>query len=365
MKPVASLHVELSKRSSRLAPSTRDALIGQLLTMTEDSFPAGFNLAVVEKTGAIFRAWGGFSNLVGPIIETSSNTIYDLASLTKVVSTTTLALWLEQQRRWKLTDTVTKWLPDFPRDDLTLIQLLTHTSGLIPHRPFFHLGRHPAAVRRAVYEEATHGGPTGSVIYSDLNFMLIGWAVVNCSQRPLDQLFRDVVAEPLDMHDTRYRPRGRDLNRIAATERNGDQRLQKGLVWGEVHDGNAWSLGGVAGHAGLFGPTDDLARFVRALLNPKRHPVLTASSIARMSSVQAGELPDVRGIGWRLEPVEWGAWPEGTIWHSGFTGTSLLISPPANLGVVLMMNAVHPTRQLERQAEVRVAIHRAIAEAVA
>jgi serine-type D-Ala-D-Ala carboxypeptidase len=365
MTPAPSLHVELSKSSSRLATVTRDELVGQLFASIESSFPAGFDLAVVERTGTVFRAWGGFSNVVDPMIETSSDTIYDLASLTKVVSTTTLALWLEQQRCWKLTDSVATWLPGFARDDLTLFQLLTHTSGLIPHRPFFHLGQRPAVVRRAVYEEATRGGPTGNVLYSDLNFMLLGWAIAHCAKRPLDQLFKDVVADPLSMRDTRYRPHRRDLARIAATERNGDQRLQKGLIWGEVHDGNAWSLRGVAGHAGLFGSTDDLVRFVRALLSPKRNLVLSASSIARMSRVQAGELPDVRGLGWRLDPVEWGDWPDGTIWHTGFTGTSLVISPPANLGVVLMTNAVHPTRQLERQAEFRVLIHRTLAESVA
>jgi CubicO group peptidase (beta-lactamase class C family) len=363
--PSPSLHVELTQSSSRLSTATRDELAGRLFEMMETSFPAGFNLAVVEKTGTVFRAWGGFSNLVEPVIETASNTIYDLASLTKVVSTTTLALWLEEQRRWRLEDHVAKWLPGFPREDLTIFQLLTHTSGLIPHRPFFHLGQRPAEVRRAVYEEATHGTAPGHVLYSDLNFMLLGWAIANCSERPLDQLFRAVVAEPLGMRESRFRPNRRELTRIAATERNGDQRLQKGLVWGEVHDGNAWSLRGVAGHAGLFAPTDDLVRFVQALLNPKRHPVLSQSSINRMSRVQAGELPDVRGLGWRLEPVTWGEWPVGTFWHTGFTGTSLLISPSANLGVVLMMNAVHPIRQLERQEAIRVSIHRVLAEAIA
>jgi serine-type D-Ala-D-Ala carboxypeptidase len=363
--PAPSLHVELTQRSTRLSTGTRDELVERLFEMTEASFPAGFNLAVVDNTGTVFRAWGGFSNLVEPIIETSNDTIYDLASLTKVVSSTTLALWLEEQRRWRLSDRVAKWLPGFPRDDLTLEQLLTHTSGLIPHRPFFHLGQRPAEVRRAVYEEATHGTAPGHVLYSDLNFMLLGWAITNCAERPLDQLFREVIAEPLGMRDTRYRPLRRDLNRIAATERDGDQRLQKGLVWGEVHDGNAWSLRGIAGHAGLFGTTEDLSRFVEALLHPRRHGVLTPSSIARMTRVQAGELPDVRGLGWRLEPVAWGNWPAGTFWHTGFTGTSLLISPSANLGVVLMMNAIHPTRQLERQEAVRVSIHRTVAEAVA
>lgn len=360
-----SLHVELSKGSSRLSRKTRDELVAQLFEMTESTFPAGFNLAVVERSGTVFRSWGGFSNLVNPLIETARDTIYDLASLTKVVSTTTLALWLEDQRRWRLDDAVATWLPGFPREDLTLWQLITHTSGLVPHRPFFHLGQHPLEIRRAVYEEASHGAETGHVVYSDLNFMLLGWAVAACSKTRLDRLFREVVAGPLGMRETGFRPSRRTLDRVAATERNGDQRLERSLVWGDVHDGNAWALQGVAGHAGLFAPTDDLVLFVQALLNPRRHPVLRPSSIARLSRIQAGELPDVRGLGWRLEPVEWGAWPTGTFWHTGFTGTSLLISPPADLGVVFMTNAVHPTRDLERQAEMRTSLHRTIAEALA
>jgi CubicO group peptidase (beta-lactamase class C family) len=130
-------------------------------------------------------------------------------------------------------------------------------------------------------------------------------------------------------------------------------------VWGEVHDGNAWALGGIAGHAGLFAPVDDMARYAAALLAPS-HPVLSPSSIREMATRQAGEQPDVRGLGWRLAPSAWGAWPEGTYWHTGFTGTSLLIAPALGIGVVLLTNAVHPARRPERQVAMRVAFHRAV-----
>jgi CubicO group peptidase (beta-lactamase class C family) len=359
------LHLEFVREGSTQSVSRGDALTSELRDMLETSFPAGFNLAVVDRSEFLVRAWGGFSYALAPKIETARDTIYDLASLTKVVSTTTLALWLVETRQWKLSDPVAKWLPGFPRDDLTIFQLLTHTSGLIPHVPFFHLGQHPRSIRRAVYDESTRSDTPGKVLYSDLNFMLLGWAIAACSGQTLDQLFRSVVADPLGMSETRYRPRKRDLHRIAATERNGDQRLDKELVWGEVHDGNAWSLNGVAGHAGLFAPADDLVRFVQALMNPRRHPVLRSATISAMTRVQAGHQQDVRGLGWRLEPETWGAWPEGTYWHTGFTGTSLLVSPSANVGVILLMNAIHPTRQLDRQEHVREMIHRAIAKWIA
>jgi CubicO group peptidase (beta-lactamase class C family) len=361
--PVA--HIDLTRDSLAMPASVREELTSELLTMTDTSFPAGFNLAVVTKTSTLFRAWGGFSNTLDPVIETTSDTIYDLASLTKVVSTTTLALWLVQNRKWKLSDAVARWLPGFSRDDLTIEQLLTHTSGLIPHRPFFHLGRNPLAIRRAVYAEAELGGATGEVLYSDLNFMLLGWAVARCANLPLDRLFHEVVAEPLAMDETRFRPPARYRARIAATERDGDQRLTKQLVWGDVHDGNAWALGGVAGHAGLFAPTIDLIRFAQSLLGAKGPRVLTAASLASISRHPTGAQPTVRGLGWRLDPAAWGSWPADTLWHTGFTGTSLLVSPSVNLGVVLMTNAIHPVRQLERHEQLRATIHATIAKCAA
>jgi len=357
------VHLELTRDSRAFPAGTRDELTNELLSITETSFPAGFNMAVVTKSSTLIRAWGGFSNTLAPVTETRSDTIYDLASLTKVVSTTTLALWLVQSKRWKLSDAVARWLPGFTRDDLTLEHLLTHTSGLIPHRPFFHLGRDPLAIRRAVYEEAKAGGATGQVLYSDLNFMLLGWAVARCANLSLDRLFHDVVAKPLGMVETRYRPPARYLPRIAATERNGDQRLTKQLVWGDVHDGNAWALGGVAGHAGLFAPTRDLVRFVQSFLGA-RPRVLNAASLASISRHPVGAPPTVRGLGWRLDPATWGPWPSDTLWHTGFTGTSLLISPSANLGVVFMTNAIHPVRQLERHEELRATIHATITKAL-
>ncbi len=193
------------------------------------------------------------------------------------------------------------------------------------------------------------------MLYSDLNFMLLGWAIERCTHQSLERLFHEVVAEPLGMSETRYRPSHRLQGRIAATERNGDQRLTKELVWGEVHDGNAWALGGVAGHAGLFSTSDDLTRFVQSLLGARGHHVLSAASISSISRTPVGTQPDVRGLGWRLDPAAWGPWPADTLWHTGFTGTSLLVAPSANLGVdsVDQRHSSHaPTRSPRRNARV-------------
>ena len=359
----AHLTVEFGETSDVLGQRVRSKLTEVLFQSTREGFPAGFNLAVVDRSNILLRAWAGYANLVDDVLETRPDTIYDLASLTKVVVTTTLTLWLVDQRMWKLEQPLAQWLPDFERTDITLAQLITHTSGIIPHRPFFHLGIRPSAVRQAVIDEASLAGRPGKVSYSDLNFMLLGWAIEVCAGEPLERLFERVVTTPLGMIDTGFNPRGARAKRAAATELDGDQRLEPMLVQGRVHDGNAWSLGGISGHAGLFSTTSDLSSFVQSFLVTGRHPLLSRRVITQMSTPHAGKQPDIRGLGWRLAPRGCGQWSPDTFWHTGFTGTSLIISPTANIGVVLLCNAVHPTRDLDRQEIFRSAVHRAVARA--
>jgi CubicO group peptidase (beta-lactamase class C family) len=348
------------------APRALERIVDELALRMAAGFPPGASLLVVDSEGVLLRAFGGSSVVVPEQIATTRDTMYDLASLTKVVATVPLVLSLAERGLWTLDDPVAERLPGYPRDDTTLRQLLTHTSGLVPHREFYRRVSGVDEIREAVFREAASGDVVpGAVSYSDLNYMLLGWAIERCSATPLDQLFDRTVARPLGMQRTGYRPPRSELRSIAATELDGDQRLAPGLVWGEVHDGNTWALGGISGHAGLFGPADDLGRFAGALLAPDRHPVLGAASIAEMARWQAGSPPDVRALGWRLDAAEWGAWPESTYWHTGFTGTSLLIAPDAGVAVVLLMGAVHPVRRLDDAAELRRVVHGLIAEALA
>jgi CubicO group peptidase (beta-lactamase class C family) len=356
---------ELAARAPAGFADARDRIADTLERSFANGVPPGASLLVVDADGCLLRVFGGCSLVVGERIPTTRDTIYDLASLTKVIVTVTLALWLAEQGRWTLDDPLVRWLPGYPRADTTLRQLLTHTSGLIPHREFYRQSRGVAAIRRDVYAEAAADDVVpGPVSYSDLNYMLLGWALERCAGTPLARLFQETVAAPLGMRRTRYRPPRSALRSIAATELDGDQRLAPGLVWGEVHDGNTWALGGISGHAGLFGPADDLGRFAGALLVPDRHPVLSAASLAEMTRRQAGAPPDVRALGWRLDASGWGAWPGTTYWHTGFTGTSLLVAPDAGVAVVLLLGGVHPTRRLDDVDELRRVIHRSIADAL-
>lgn len=342
------------------------AVSGLLLGQLADGFPPSVAVRVCTSEGSPYSAAGGWARLADADfpepVPADADTLFDLASLTKVVATLPLVLLLHQRGQWSIDDPVARWLPGAPRSPVTISQCLLHVSGLVPHRPYYETCAGPAEIRRAVIAELADAVP-GPVSYSDLGFMLLGWAVEECAGEPLAKLAEREVLGPLGMTSTGYRP-GVPLLRIAATEADGDQRPGSGVVWGSVHDGNAFALGGVSGHAGLFGTATDLGRFASALLTPDRHPVLSAGTLALMTARRAGEGAEARVLGWRLGPEGWGRWPDGTIWHTGFTGTSLLIAPALDVAVVLLSNAVHPVRRLDQIGAFRAQLHRAIRDAL-
>ncbi|HJZ27829.1 MAG TPA: serine hydrolase domain-containing protein [Streptosporangiaceae bacterium] len=343
-------------------PAVSRLLLGQL----GGGFPPAAAVRVCTPGSSPYAAAGGWARLADADlpepVPADAETLFDLASLTKVVATLPLVLLLHQRGQWSIDDPVARWLPGAPRSPVTISQCLLHVSGLVPHRPYYATCAGSAEIKRAVIAELADAVP-GQVSYSDLGFMLLGWAVEECAGEPLAVLAEREVLGPLGMASTGYRPRA-PRSRIAATEADGDQRAGAGVVWGQVHDGNAFALGGISGHAGLFGTAGDLGRFVSALLTPDRHPVLRAETLALMTARRAGAGPESRVLGWRLDPEAWGRWPDGTIWHTGFTGTSLLIAPALGVAVVLLSNAVHPVRRLDQIGAFRAQVHRAIRDAL-
>lgn len=326
--------------------------------LLEDGFPAGLSIAVVDRDGPLYEAFGGFACRVGTSRPVTPLTAYDLASLTKVVCSTSLAVVLARSGLLALEDSVARWLPDFPCQETTVLHLLTHTSG-ISDEFFFQRMSGRRAIEEALMERVRGSKPAGEVNYADSNFILLGWVLEACGGAGLDELFLRKVGEPLSMSNTCYRPAR--TQETAATELDGDQRREPGLVWGEVHDGNCHALGGVSGHAGLFATLGDLVLFVRHLLSPDGRP-FDRDDIRVMTTRRAKTGQDERGLGWRLSPEGWGDWPEETLWHTGFTGTSLLASPARGLGVVLLTNAIHPNRRMDEQAAMRAELHRLVSE---
>jgi serine-type D-Ala-D-Ala carboxypeptidase len=304
------------------------------------------------------------------------STVYDLASLTKVVATTTAVMLLVDRGRMGLDDPLSRHLEAWPRggwrDDVTVRRLLTHTAGLAPFVRFWHPSagalRGRDAVVEAIVALPASYAPGARYTYSDLGFILLGAAVEDVTGMSLHAFLKQEAWARLGMADTGFNAlEWASLDRIAPTEVDTVYRGRH--VHGEVHDENAHAMGGIAGHAGLFSTASDLARFGRELLRAlddgveSRLPV--ASSIAdRFTTRQTGltrtpgwdAAPGSGGIGRSLSPRAFG--------HTGFTGTSLWLDPERDLFVVLLTNRVNPTRDGTGITELRRTVHELAARAM-
>lgn len=301
----------------------------------------------LEHAGEIHaRAFG--QRAVRPMPEpTTTDTIYDVASLTKVLATTTAIVQLAERGQLALDAPVARYLPAFAtqgKEAVTLRHLLTHTSGLragLDLTPAW--SGSAAALARAAQERLRH--PPGSTfVYSDINFILLGEIVRVASGRTLDDYAAAEIFGPLQMRDTGFRPPAEKRNRIAPTEQTGGQ-----LLHGVVHDPTARAMGGVAGHAGVFSTAADIARFCRMLLNGGEldgRRILSPATVATMTRVQT-DGADRRGLGWDIDSrysAPRGRWfPAGTSFgHVGWTGPSLWVDPASRSFVIFVTNRVHP-----------------------
>ncbi|PSK97535.1 CubicO group peptidase (beta-lactamase class C family) [Haloactinopolyspora alba] len=283
-------------------------------------------------------------------IRASTDTIYDLASVSKLF-TTIVVLQQVEAGRIELDAPVADYLPAFAangKQDITVRQLLTHTSGLVPWIP---LWSNWATVQEridAVMNTTPRTEPGTAYDYSDLNMITAGLVAEEVTGRGLDELVRDGITEPLGMVDTGYNPSPDELSRIAATEYQASP--DRGMVHGEVHDENAWSLGGVAGHAGVFGTARDLARLAQAILNGGVYDgarILEKATVETMLTNENTEFPgDAHGLGFELDQ-RWymdALTAPSTAGHTGYTGTSMVIDPQSRSFVILLTNRVHPSR---------------------
>jgi CubicO group peptidase (beta-lactamase class C family) len=291
-----------------------------------------------------------------------AGTVFDLASLTKVVATTTVTLALAARDELRFGDPVAGYLPDARacRDArVTIAHLLTHTSGLPAGRTFHRWCGSRAELLRDLYQTPLDEPPGSRVAYSDLGFMLLGEVVAAVAGEPLDAAVRRLVTGPLGMTGTGFRPNG-PAERFAATECRAD-----GTAWtGTVHDENARLMSGVAGHAGLFAPAADLARFAAWWVGTG-DAVVPATLRRTAATCQTGGLGGRRGYGWACPgdalDILGGSWPPTAVSHTGFTGTSLALDPPSGVWVVLLTNAVQAGRDATAVKALRRAVHETVA----
>ena len=286
------------------------------------------------------------------------DTVFDLASLTKVVATTTAVMTLVEQGRVRLNDPVASFVPGFDRygkGGITVRHLLTHLSGLRPDVDLHPWSGYDAAIALAVDEVPTTA-PGEQFVYSDINFFLLGDIVARVTGESLDAYTTRVVFAPLGMRDTGFLPAKTMLPRIAPTERCAPQdawpcqRPDAAPLRGVVHDPTARRMGGVAGHAGLFSTARDLKRFARMLINGGELDgvrILSPATVARMiTPVTLPANAGTRGLGWDIDTSfssnRGDLFPIGSFGHTGFTGTSLWIDPASKSYVIFLSSRLHP-----------------------
>jgi CubicO group peptidase (beta-lactamase class C family) len=314
-----------------------DKIIGR--GISEGAFPGA--AVVVGRDGyAVVRKGYGrltWSRSSAPI--SAEESIYDLASLTKVIATTTAAMILYDEGRLQLDAPVQRYLPEFTgrnKEKVTVAHLLTHHSGLPAGRLLYNVARSASDARRMVLASPLQCAPGSCFLYSDVGADILGWVVERIANESLDSFVARRVFGPLGMSSTVFRPAPSFMNRIAPTL----DYSKRGFVRGEVHDESAFTLGGVAGHAGLFSTASDIAVFAQMLLNGG---VLSGTRIVSDSTIRlfTKEVAHARALGWEVANNVHGA---GTMLsskaygHTGFTGTSLWIDPEQRMFVVLLAN---------------------------
>jgi CubicO group peptidase (beta-lactamase class C family) len=349
----ASAGIPAASPASLGFDSTRLAQVVQYLAAEVDSgaFPGA--VVAVGRHGrlALLAAVGHYG--VDDPRPVEPGTIYDLASLTKVVGLTTACMLLVDEGKLALDEPVRHYVPEFrgpDKDRVTIRHLLTHSAGLPADLPLYDSTRTRAAALAAV-DTATLLTPPGThYLYSDLSAIVLMQAVERITGEPLDRLLTERVFGPLEMRATRFVPPPSWRDRIAPTEN--DTMFRHRLLRGEVHDESAARLGGVAGNAGLFSNAPDLARFAAMLLNGGAWDTLQlirSETVAQFIERQHLPPGSTRALGWDT-PSDSGYSSAGTklsqrgFGHTGYTGTSMWMDPDRDLFIILLTNRVNPTR---------------------
>ena len=356
--------VPLDTRLSTLDPIINDAIAQQQI-------PGA--LVIVGHDGqVVYRKAYGNRAIVPRREAMTVDTVFDCASLTKVVATTTAIMQLWEQGKFRMSDPVAKYLPEFAQNgkqDITIRQLLVHYSGLPEDLDLTKKWEGKETAYRMAFEVAPERPPGSGFLYSDVNFIVLGALVEWLSGESLDAYTAKHVFAPLGMTETRFLPPASWMQRIAPTEEDQNHHLLRGVV----HDPTVRRMGGVAGQAGMFSTADDLARFAQALLDGGRG-VLTPATVAKMTSPQQPATGTaVRGFGWDIDsPFSTNRGellPVGGYGHTGFTGTSLWIDPATKTYIVLLTNAVHmnalPGKEKGSAISLRTRVATAVAAALA
>lgn len=357
LRPASTKPSPAAPVAASVARAVNDSIRSVLDRAVEDgAFPGAF--AIVGTREGVIGQYGAGQLDSADLTRPDDRTVWDMASLTKVIGTTSAIIQLVSEGRVALDSPVVRYLPEWKAegaDRVTVRQLLSHSGGLQAGRLFYKEASTSTEATEQLFHTAPDTLPGVRYKYSDIGFLLLGKLVEDVTGERLDSYDRKHVFGPAGMRDTRYLPPRKWLPRIAPTEQD-PWRGRK--VRGEVHDENAVRFGGVAGHAGLFSTGRDMARFARMYLSFGRldgAQILDSATIVEFTAVQNPSLSH-RALGWET--------PNGTnsagsllsahaFGHTGFTGTSIWMDPDRNLFVILLTNRVNPTRQNQKIGSVR------------
>lgn len=355
----------------------------------ENGSTPGIALLVDKNEECLYRNALGYAQVYPEPRELTEETIFDIASLTKVVATTTAVMLLLRDKKLKLQDPVKKYVPEFVHEQITLTHLLTHSAGFPDWLPLYEEIQQEAdrqgsdfvgspEAKQLLIEKVCHTDliftPGQYSKYNDLGFILLGYAIENITGTTLDLYCEGKIFSPLGMSTTFFRKKGDPLREgdYAATERC---EWRRRVICGEVHDENAYAMGGVAGHAGLFSTLDDIHRFMTRLrrcytgeddMIPK---AIIQKFFARQNLVEGS----TRALGWdtpsrpqqKKEKASGGALiSEKSVGHTGFTGTSIWFDLKRKLVVLLFSNRIHPSRHNQTFLSMRPKIHDTVVIAV-
>ncbi len=326
-----------------------------------DSIFPGAQVAIVKDDTLIASRGFGRQTYDKDSPPITPNTIYDLASVTKVAATTVVAMRLWEKDMIRLDIPVKSYLPKFTggaKDSVTLRHLFTHSAGVHWWVDLWNKARNKEEALNYIYRLPLDYTPGDSMIYSDLGLMLIGQVLETVTGKTIDKLADDLIYKPMGMKNTMFNPPGSLLPRIAPTEIGGG--MNRGLIHGEVHDENAFFFNGVSTHAGLFSTAEDLAALAQMLLNGgiyRHHRFFSPQTVNYWTTRQNLPEGSSRALGWDT-PSDHNStagdyFSKGSFGHLGFTGTSIWIDPNRKVAIILLTNRVYPTRERGGMHEVR------------
>ena len=329
--------------------------------ISEKIFPGA--VAYVAKGGTT-RYYEAFGNrMCTPQIKPMRrDTIFDLASLTKPIVIATLIMGLIEARTVELNDPIQTYLPEFSQPQVTVFHLLTHTSGLPAWRATYLESKNKDGLVNYLSQIPLDYPAGTQVVYSCLGYILLGKLIERLTGESLEAAAQKRIFQPLEMNWTGYNPPPVWADKCAATEDSNsfEKRMadyqphnwREGVIVGEVHDENAHFLGGVSGNAGLFSTAKDIGKFCQMLIDDGGS-VLTSESIDQMATVQTVGLNELRSIGWIV--LE-----DGSLYHTGFTGTSIRVNIERKLFAILLTNRVHPDAFRAGIVDFRAKFHQSI-----